>query len=194
VRHARRILQERAAAGKLSESVRGLLSDLAIRHFNPTRQLRAMWALHVTGGLPDDVITQLLQDDDEYVRAWTVQLALDREKPKLTNLLPQFASMAASDKSQVVRLYLAAAMQRVPPEARWEVLEGLTQHSEDASDHNLPLMYWYAAEPLGDADPERALALGLSCGKTVPLVRDFMIRRLASTGGMVAGVPRTFRV
>src|SRR5690349_4203471 len=46
--------------------------------------------------------------------------------------------------------------------------------------HNLPLMYWYAAEPLAEADPERALAFGLSCGKTVPLVRDFMLRRVGS--------------
>ncbi len=48
------------------------------------------------------------------------------------------------------------------------------------SDHNLPLMYWYAAEPLAEADPERALAFGLSCGKTIPLVRDFMLRRIGS--------------
>ena len=66
------------------------------------------------------------------------------------------------------------------------LLETLTQHAEDADDHNLPLMYWYAAEPLAEADPQRALALGLSCGKTIPLVREFMLRRI--------GEPRLARV
>ena len=30
------------------------------------------------------------------------------------------------------------------------MLEALASHSEDADDHNLPLMLWYAAEPLAD--------------------------------------------
>jgi putative heme-binding domain-containing protein len=77
-------------------------------------------------------------------------------------------------------LYLAAAMQRVPLESRWEVLDALVKHAEDTDDHNLPLMYWYAAEPLAEANPERALAFGLSCGKSVPLVRDFLLRRIVS--------------
>jgi hypothetical protein len=33
---------------------------------------------------------------------------------------------------------------------------------------------------LADADPERALAFALSCGETIPLLRDFMLRRLGS--------------
>ena len=32
-------------------------------------------------------------------------------------------------------------------------LDGLLAHGEDASDHNLPLMYWYAAEPLAGRGP-----------------------------------------
>jgi putative heme-binding domain-containing protein len=49
-------------------------------------------------------------------------------------------------------------------------------------------MYWYAAEALAEADPERALAFGLSCGKTIPLLREFMVRRVGSlnTGPAIA--------
>jgi putative heme-binding domain-containing protein len=72
----------------------------------------------------------------------------------------------------------------MPLAERWAVLEGLVRHSGDAEDHNLPLMYWYAAEPLAEADPERALAFGLSCGKTMPLLREFMVRRV---GGLNTG-------
>jgi putative heme-binding domain-containing protein len=179
VRHARRILQERAAAGKLTESARERLSELAVRHFVPSRRLRAMWALHVTGGLPDDVVSKLLQDQDEYVRAWTIQLALDRDEPNLASLLPRFAALAESDPSPIVRLYLASAMQRVPLESRWDVIAALVQRSGDAGDHNLPLMYWFAAEPLGEADPQRALRLAFACGETMPKVQEFMLRRIA---------------
>ena len=41
-------------------------------------------------------------------------------------------------------------------------------------------MDWYAAEPLAEVDPQRALAFGLSCGKSMPQLREFMLRRLAS--------------
>ncbi|HEY8503167.1 MAG TPA: family 16 glycoside hydrolase, partial [Gemmataceae bacterium] len=187
VRHARRILQERAAAGKLEPSVRPSLVKMATTHSDDTRRLRAMWALHVTGGLPDELVAKLLGDPSPYVRGWAVQLALDREgfrpPPKL---LSRFAEMARGDDSPVVRLYLAAALQRLPLEARWDILAGLVSHPEDAADHNLPLMYWYAAEPLADADPERALAFGLSAGETIPLLREFMLRRIGSAEGSAA--------
>jgi putative membrane-bound dehydrogenase-like protein len=184
VRHARRILQERAAAGKLSDSVRELLGNLAVKHFEASRRLRAMWALHVTGGLPDEVAQKLLQDKDEYVRAWTIQLALDRDEPNRKRLLSQFSAMAEGDASPVVRLYLASAMQRVPVDERWNVTGSLVRRGGDAGDHNLPLMYWYAAEPLAEANPKRALELALSCGETMPLVREFMLRRI---GGLKGG-------
>ena len=54
---------------------------------------------------------------------------------------------AHTSKSPVVRLYLASGIQRMAVDTRWDILAGLLSHSEDASDHNLPLMYWYAAEP-----------------------------------------------
>ena len=89
--------------------------------------------------------------------------------------------MAKSDPSPVVRLYLASALQRVATGERWSMLaEPGARTPRTPSDHNLPLMYWYAAEPLAEADPERALAFGLSCGKTIPLLREFMLRRIGS--------------
>ena len=53
-------------------------------------------------------------------------------------------------------------------------------HSEDADDHNLPLMYWYAIEPLADVGPARALALALN-GK-IPQLHGYMIRRIGAGG------------
>ena len=98
--------------------------------------------------------------------------------------LDRFARMAANDPSPVVRLYLASALQRLLLERRWEILDALVLHAEDASDQNLPLMCWYAAEPLAEADPGRALDLALAA--KIPIVRSFLVRRVAALGTPVA--------
>src|SRR5204863_9800809 len=70
--------------------------------------------------------------------------------------------------------------QRISPDDRWKALEALCSHAEDAADHNLPLIYWYAMEPLADVDPPRALALALSAGEKIPILKEFMIRRIGA--------------
>jgi hypothetical protein len=67
--------------------------------------------------------------------------------------------MAKNDNSPVVRLYLASGLLRTPVEKRWDVLTGLLARAEDAKDHNLPNMYWYAAEGSVGADNGRAIKL-----------------------------------
>ena len=96
--------------------------------------------------------------------------------------------LARTDPSPVVRLYLASAAQRLPLEQRWEMLEGLVARAEDAGDHNLPLMDWYAAEPLADLD--RGRAFDLAAGAKVPLLCAFAVqlchRRAAAVGLIVS--------
>ena len=102
---------------------------------------------------------------------------MEDRKPA-SDVLQEFARLALEDKSPVVRLYLASALQRLPLEQRGEILAGLLSHNEDATDHNLPLMYWYAAEPLVAESPARAVSL---LGKTkIPRVREFITRRMAA--------------
>ncbi len=184
VRHARRILQERQAVKGVTKVARDRLTEIATLHPDTTRRLRAMWALHVTGGLPGEMFSTWIADKDEHVRAWTIQLTLAEESSEAKDdLVDELVRMAKDDPSPVVRLYIASALQsHMPLDARWPILEALLMHTEDAHDHNLPLMYWYAAEPLVEADQERALALSLSSGDFIPLVRKFIIRRVASDG------------
>src|SRR5262249_31677062 len=79
------------------------------------------------------------------------------------------------DPSPVVRLYLACALQRLPLEKRWPIAEELVRHAEDATDANLPLMLWYAIEPLVPTNPTKAM--GLVLNSKVPLMRQFIARR-----------------
>ena len=71
-------------------------------------------------------------------------------------------------------------LQRLPVDERWDVVEALLAHAEDADDHNLPLMYWYAAEPLAGEDARPGARPGRRQAK-VPLLLPFMARRIAAT-------------
>lgn len=179
VRHARRQLQERAARTAVALDTHNTLAKVALEHKDQTRRLRAMWALHVTGVLGEGILLKSLADQSPHVRAWSIQLALETGKAS-DALHKRLIELAASDPSPVVRLYLASGLQRLPAQQRWAVLDRLTAHSEDATDQNLPLMYWYAAEPLADIDAGRALALA---GRSaVPTLLPFMVRRISSGG------------
>lgn len=176
-RHSRRILQERGP----SAEVAGLLRSLGRAHPRDlVVQLRVLWTLHAVGGLDDPaLVLEKLADPEAFVRAWTIQLATEKATPA-REILDRFAVMARQDPSPVVRLYLASAAQRMPWEKRAEIVAGLVTHGEDRDDHNLPLMDWYAAEPLAQVDPARAARLAAST--PIPLVSRFLARRVGSVG------------
>ncbi|MDR3634225.1 MAG: DUF1080 domain-containing protein [Isosphaeraceae bacterium] len=174
-RHARRILQERGRDQVNTQ----LLEKLATTHADERIRLRALWALHSIGASLDRLWDLDRSQPNTFLRAWLVQLTMENpsaKRPGPTSL----ATMANSDGSPIVRLYLAAALQRMPLDRRWDVLSALVGHSQDAADHNLPLMYWYAAEPLATVDASRALTLAAS--SKIPILLPFMARRIAAIG------------
>jgi putative membrane-bound dehydrogenase-like protein len=154
VRQARAILQERGASPKVHEALKEILAK------NPdvTRKLRALWTLHVTKGLTENDLAALLAHQSEYIRSWAIQL-LAEDKNVSPETLKRFGAMAKTDVSPLVRLYLASAMQRIDPGQRWEVVEALSQKTVDKTDHNLPQMVWYAAEPLATLDAKRFIQM-----------------------------------
>ncbi len=176
VRHARRLLQERAEAGKLSAGVLPALREMLTTQKDVTRQLRALWALHVTGGLDEKALLELCGHRQEAVRVWAVRLLLE-ERRASDPVTVRLVEMAKKDGSPAVRLALASALQRLPLAQRWPIAEGLAGHAEDAGDANLPLLLWYGVEPLAAADPDRA---ALFVKARIPLVRQNLSRRLAS--------------
>ena len=174
--HARRLLQERAAVRPEPKVHEGLLRILNENPETP-RKLRALWALHATGGLTPETIDAQLRHPDEYLRAWAIQLEMEGRQPRAA-AKARFADLAATDPSPVVRLYLASACQRLPLEERWGILDGLAAHGEDAGDPNLPLMIWYAAEPLAAKDLAHSVQFMKQA--KIPLLREYMSRRIAA--------------
>jgi len=178
VRHSRRILQERGVKPEIHEQ----LKKIAFDHKDETRRLRGLWALHVTGGLDDKAIEKGFKDSSPYVRAWTIQVVLEQSHPRVPGSLSwehrrHLLELARKDPSPIVRLYLASGLPRMY-EGPNEVLSALLAHSEDAADHNIPLLLWYAAEPCAELDPEKALKMTAE-GK-FPQVHAFMARRIAA--------------
>ncbi len=175
-RQARRVWQERG--GPLARAVRYELEGLLSR--GPAQdRLRALWALHITGELSEGLAVEQLSDEDqdEFVRAWSVQLMLEDRRLEPASL-EHLEQAARDDPSPVVRLYLAAGLQRMPLEQRWGVARALASHGEDADDQNLPLMLWYGVEPLVIEDPARSLALARAAA--LPQLSEFIARRVAS--------------
>src|SRR2546427_2053942 len=142
VRHSRRILQERAAAGQLSSTTPAALRAVLADNPEVTRKLRALWALHAIGSSDEQLLVKLLDYDSEHLRWWAIQF-LCEDKSIGRAGLERFARLAQRDPSPMVRLALASALQRLPLEQRWKIAAGLVAHENDAADQNLPLMIWY---------------------------------------------------
>jgi putative membrane-bound dehydrogenase-like protein len=169
--HARRLAQERG------------ITPAAIAAASPAKdaaltRLWQLWAEHAVGGTTDERLLKAMESAYEYERAWAIQFAA--EKRNVSNpLRTEFVRLAKEDPSPVVRLYLASAAQRLPVDQRITVLEPMLARAEDASDTNLPLMLWYALEPVVGTDAAKAAAL-LSQVK-IPLIQEYVARRMAAT-------------
>lgn len=175
VRQARIILMQRGPKPEVHAALKKILAE------NPdvTRKLRALWALHVTKGLSEEELTALLDHESEYIRSWAIQLIMENGNVS-QNALSKFSGMAKTDASALVRLYLASASQHIREDKRWDIVEALYQHEEDKDDHNLPMMVWYAFEPLVPADMDRAADVAMKA--KLPGALKFTVQRIAAVG------------
>jgi putative membrane-bound dehydrogenase-like protein len=190
VRHARRLLQERAANKKLDKGTHELLAKLAFGDKPETTRLRGLWALHATGGLTDEQALKGLGDKAPYIRAWTVQLVTENDR--VTNdVWLRLRALETHEDSLVARLYLASAAQRWPdgcgpekPGQKWY----FRSDPKDATDPNLPFLEWYALEAqISRSEKNNLPYISQLYGRAGnPLVREFFVRRVASIGSAEA--------
>ena len=181
VRTARRLLQERHAAKPLDPFLRRTLLAMLQGKANDEQCLRVLWALHVTGGVPEAVaVEQLRRTDRPFSTAWTVQLLAENGEVS-NDAMTELVRLAKESPVAVVRRYVTSALLRLPLEKRWDALAGLLAHQEDADDHNLPLLYWYAFEPMATVDANRALAMALEA--KIPNILTFTVRRIGAMEG-----------
>ncbi len=191
VRHARRILQERATGvgTTLALAIRQSLEAMATDELNESARLRGLWALTATGAVDEPLLQRLIQklsaDPSPQVQSWMLRLVLDYAETlnfPISNVVIAFAKSGASP---IVRRTITTAFQRLPVSAlalsdRVRILAGLFNHVEDVNDHNLPYLYWYALETLVGQDPK--VGLELAANAKIPLLLQFAARRAGANG------------
>ena len=174
-RRARVILHHRAIEGTLAPETHAKLKSMFNSDLNGDHRLRAMWALHVTDGFSETELLASLKDDDEHVRAWAIRL-LAEDMDTSDAARAEFARMAESDSSAVVRLHLASVLQRMSLDHRLPIAIALAGRDEDSGDHNIPKLLWFGIEPLIDQAPARSIQLARS--SELPLVTEHIARRM----------------
>jgi hypothetical protein len=179
-RQARRVLQERAAAGSDTTKINAALRSFFERESNVVFKLRALWCLNATGGCDESWLLEQLHQPDEHLRTWAVRLLADDRVS--TTALARLVDHAKRESSGLVLLYLASALGRIETDQRASLAAALLAHSEFADDPRLPLLVWYGVEqlaqiagsPKADTQTRRAAIQSLVLAKhvfCVPLLR-----------------------
>ena len=176
-RMARRVLQERAAAGVALGQARKDLFELYSGSESVPHRLRALWALYITGGLEEAWLLEQSHDESEPVRVWAIKLLTDEGRVS-EQALGRFVEMAGSDLAGLVQLHLASTLRLLPLAKRWALAKPMVSHRVFADDPVLPLMIWYGINPAVGADRAEAVQLLAQC--QIPKVRQFIARRLAA--------------
>ncbi len=157
-RMATRLLNERATAKALEARPVMTLRNAFNTSLDPKIRLKALWSLNLCDRFTAEIAEQALNDPDEFVRGWAIQLSTEQNDISATTL-SKFVKMAAADPSQVVRRYLASAVQRVPDASAWQLIEALAKHGEDKEDRNIPKLLWDGMAQKMPKSLDRALAV-----------------------------------
>ncbi|MEZ6058067.1 MAG: c-type cytochrome [Planctomycetaceae bacterium] len=177
-RRARLILQERAARGDAMLPVADACRNLVQSASSPVHKLRLFWCLLVTGQLKHSDLQLAVQDNDEHLNAWGVRMIA--EHPELladpATAAEWLGDIAATTKSGLVRLYIAATITRFSLPDRLHLATILAAQEQDAHDPQLPLLLWVGVEPAIAADPARGVAL--MAESKLPQLSRFIARRL----------------
>jgi len=198
VRHARRILQERKTAGSISPDFeKQLWNDFLRADRDPRAKMRLFLTLHVTGCLDEErLIAAAKSKESRYVQTWAIRIGIDElphwPKRKGADYEQSFEATlrdAAFDASAFVRLHVAAGLQRIPFELRGVMAIDLALNMENTDDTYLPLMIWYAMEPMLDRHEHIPAWLWASL-TSIPQLRTLIARRVASSNDVAVNLPK----
>lgn len=176
-RHARRILHERAEAGQRDEVIAA--ASRARAKSDRLTSLRIDWTLYTIGEFKRAMTALSVPENDaigQARRAWSVRMVMagvaDGTNRELHPNSPQLSLQSPPE-----RLAFASGVQRIRPEDRlpWALRLLEAVGPSDALDQNLPLMTWYAIEPLVGRDREETSRLLQTA--QIPLVREYIARK-----------------
>ena len=160
----------------------GLFKDRFDKAKTSAEAVQMLLALHAIGQTPAGFLKQQLKHSDEHVRVWAIRLLTDswpiddalgpvwvseseqkRIATESKELMKSLVGLAQDDPSSMVRLTLASTLQRLPVAMRSELGLALVAHSQDADDHNLPMMIWYGLIPVATNDIQQLVSVAEHC-------------------------------
>lgn len=174
-RRAQLQLQQRAITGANMKPAHQLLRAMFESNASEVQQLRAMWALQVTGGADESWLRLQLADKSEHIRCWALRFLTD-SGPASDAAITAMESLAAKEDSGLVRMYLASTLQKLPNDRRWNIAEALARYHQDGFDRWQPLMLWYGIEAA--VPTNRARAVRVLEQTRIPQLRKLITRRL----------------
>lgn len=147
----------------------------------------ALQALHMLGGLTDDLAVDLLKHPDPYVRRWVVKSVGD--KGALSTLVASsLRDLAVREEHPEVRTQLLCSAKRVPAEFALPIVQVMMVRDADAQDQRIPLLLWWAVESKAESDRDALLTLLADSGSwTHKLSRAHVIQLLARRWAMAGG-------
>lgn len=191
-RQARLQLAERALHGEDMSEARAMIIEMMAGSspLEVRSSLRGAWSL-ASMNLPAAAVSMLLIDRHEPANVWGVRLLVDRlpldttlsARPADGNirldeaLHRNLVELSIDGGSAAVRLAIASALQRLPHDQRIPIARELVKHSEDAADHNIPLMIWYGLIPCAEKHALQLVDVAADC--KLPSTRRLIARRLA---------------
>jgi putative membrane-bound dehydrogenase-like protein len=140
--------------------------------------LESLWALYVSGGFDEALAGRLLVHPNEHVRAWTVRFLGDDNKVSPV-LRDRLITLARTEPSPLVRSQLACSCKRLPAADCLAIVGPLLGRQEDVNDPHIPLLLWWAVEDKARGHRDQVLDLLDRTGWQTPLVRRFLLERLA---------------
>lgn len=128
--------------------------------FSSTDQaaLEAVWALHQSVGLSDEVALRAMEHPNPYVRQWTVRLLGDDRRVSAP-VAERLVKLAREEPNVEVRGQLACTARRLPVGDAMAIVGELVRHGSDTDDPQLPLLVWWAIETHCDQNVEEVFAL-----------------------------------
>ncbi len=182
-RTARRILSQRYSSGKSQSEVEAIRNEIdkAIDSTHEvTTKIRLIETCFGVGAAEQSWLVSHLNYSDEHVRVAALRLLVDVQTPDDCSLASASRSalteLAENDRSGLVQLYLASALQRLPRDLRWKIATPLAAQTEFGADRMLPSVLWYGVESIVPLDPNAAISLARQ--SKIPLLTQNIARRL----------------
>lgn len=140
--------------------------------------LEAFWAMHLLGGLDDELASTGMNHSDPFVRLWAVRLVGDQRQASEV-VAKELAEVARQEVNPEVRSQLAASAKRLPGEVALPMIRNLLIHHDDSTDPDIPLQIWWALESKAESDREGVIAFFRDLSFwSIPVVKEVLLSRL----------------